>query len=311
MKKTLMFGLLIVCNSVFGQIPGKKMDGPIVIFDTISIKKGDLIYLGKGSDPNSGDYMYITTPKKKLVDVPNKIGIGTHTEYKLIAEGISNNYNGRSFPIKSFSLLTSKNNDDKILGVIQVGASFNGKLDPGIYNQAIDFEAAILAGEIIKINDIDFTKTDSTKELPHFTLTPNGVQPIVFALNGKSKQELYTRTLNWYIVYYKNKNESSITTIENKEVGIVAQKSGVLISKILGTEVFADVEYRFIIEYLDNGIRMNFGFVGDSIQNPDDATQEGYFDEDGQVKKGFQNFKVSVEQMMNEISNSLIDYLSH
>jgi len=159
MKNTLIIGLLILSYSAFGQIPGKKVDGPILIFDTLTINKGDVIYLGKGSDPNSGAFSHITTPRKKLVNVPNKvIPMVTHTEYQLIAEGLSDGYNGRSYSIKHFSKVSSKKNGDDIFGVIDVGLSFDGKLDMSVYNQAVNFEAAILAGEIIKINDIDFTK---------------------------------------------------------------------------------------------------------------------------------------------------------
>jgi hypothetical protein len=310
MTKTLIIGLLILTNSVFGQIPGKRFDGPIVIFDTLTVKKGDVIFLGKGSDPDSGNFIYITTPKKYMTDFT---GNKSYNEFKNTPQGISNNYNGWDFSIKHFSKVSSTKNGDKILGVIALGPQFdeNGTFNLGTYRQAVDFEAAIRAGEIIKINDIDFTKSSRTIEtkIPHFTFTKNGVQPIDVVFNGIRKDVLYTKTLNWYNAYFKNKDENVITTFKNEEVIIAGQKKGVLISRTMGIDLFADIEYRFLIEFSDNEIRLNFGLGGEDAKITEEVSQEDYFDEHGEIKKMYKDLKISIEQMMNEISFLLADYL--
>jgi len=309
MKKTLIIGLLILCNSVFGQIPGKKIDGPIVIFDTLTIKKGDVIVLGKASDPNSGKFSYITTPKKYMTDFS---GDKSYNEWKNASQGISNNYNGDSFEIKYFSKVSSKKNGDKILGVIAVGPSYYGKLDLGMYKQAVNFEAAIQAGEIIKINDIDFTKSSKTakRDIPDFEIDNDGVQPIVVVFDGLSKNELYTRTLDWCDDYYKNRDESFISAFENEEVEIVSKK-GILISRINGIDLFADLEYRFVIEFIENEIRMSFSSLGEADQITEDVSQEEQdaIDKNAKIKKMSEDVKVQTEQMMNEIASSLVDYI--
>ena len=297
------------CHSVFGQIPGKKFDGEIVIFDTLTIKKGDVIFLGKGSDPNSGNFTHITTPKKYMTDLS---GNKSHAEFKNTPQGISNSYNGRSFAIKNFSKVSSKKTGDIILGVIDIGASFDGKLDLGIYNQAVNFESAILAGEIIKINDIDFTNSikKSTREIPHFVLGEDGIQPIFIDFEEMSKGELYAKALNWYNAYYNNENESFLTTFENELVEIDGKKE-VLFSKISGVDLFVDLEYRFRIEFMENKILLDFSSVGEASQITDDASPEDLdsFDNNEKLKKMVENLKVQTEQMMNEISSSLVDYL--
>jgi len=314
MKKTLIIGLLIICHSISGQIPGKKFDGPIVIFDTLTIKKGDVILLGKGSDHKAGKFTYITTPKKELTDTPNKIiGLGTHTEIKNTAQGISNNFSGMAFEIKYFSKVSSKKNGDKILGVIAVGPSYYGKFDLGIYKQAVNFEAAIQAGEIIKINDIDFTKKSSRtikREITQFVISKNDVQPVVVVFEGIGKNELYEKTLEWVDDYYKNQDDNYITTIENEEVEVVGKK-GILISRINGIDLFADLEYRFIIEFMENEIRMNFSSLGEADQNTENVSQEKQdtLDKNAKIQKMSEDVKVQTEQMMNEIASSLVDYL--
>jgi len=306
MKRTLIIGLLILSNSVSGQIPGKKFDGPMVIFDTLTIKKGDIIFLGKGSDPISGNFLHITTPKKYMTDFS---GNKTHEEFKNTPQGISNNYNGRTFAIKDFSKVSSKKNGDMILGVIDVGPSFDGTLNLGMYKQAVNFEAAILAGEIVKINDIDFTKPSRTIEIPHFVFNKDGVQPISVVFNDISKDELYAKTLRWYRDYYKNRDASFLSVIEKERVGIVGLQRGVLISRVFGADVFADLEYRFLIDFIGNEINMNFMIGGEDGQITPDDSPDDYFDENGETRDINEDSKNSIEQMMNEISVSLVDYL--
>ena len=80
MKKTWIMGLLILSNSVFGQIPGKSFDGPIVVLDTLTINKGDIIYLGNGSDLETGNFKYLYAPKNKTIPIVKDIISGFFSE---------------------------------------------------------------------------------------------------------------------------------------------------------------------------------------------------------------------------------------
>lgn len=311
----MIIGLMILSHAAFGQVPGKKVDGPILIFDTLTINKGDVIFLGKGSDPNSGAFSHITTPIKKLVNVPNKvIPVGTHTEYQLIAEGLSESYNGRSYSVQHFSKVSSKKKGEDVFGVIDVGLSFDGKLDLSVYNQAVDFEAAILAGEIVKINDIDFSRPDyytTSREIPQFVFTKEGVLPVVVDFEGKGRDELYRRTVNWYNEYYNNKTENLLRTVENREVEIAGLKNGVLVSKVMGVELFLDIQYQFKIEFIENKIRMTFVSADQLAQFQEELSQEEKesVGNSEKINKMTEDFKIEMEKMMNEISASLVDYL--
>jgi hypothetical protein len=191
--------------------------------------------------------------------------------------------------------------------------SFDGKLDLSVYNQAVNFEAAILAGEIIKINDIDFTKPGKTtsREIPQFIFSKEGVQPIVVDFEGMNRSELFAGTLNWYQDYYRNKVENSIRTDENREVEIAGLKKGVLVSKIMGVELFLDIQYQFKIEFIENSIRMNFVSVDQMGQFLEEFSQEenDSVENSEKINKMTEDFKIEMEKMMNEISASLINYL--
>ena len=306
----MILGFMIFSHAVFGQIPGKKVDGPIFIFDTLSIKKGDVIFLGRGSDSTSGNFIHITTPKKYMTDFS---GNKSHAEFKNTPQGISNNYNGRSFTILNFSKISSKKNGDSYLGVFSIGPTFDGTLNMGMYKQAVDFEAAILAGEIVKINDIDFTKPRKivSREIPQFIFNEESVQPIVVDFEGMSKSELYGRTVNWYNESYYNKVGSSLRAVENIEVEIAALKKGVLVSKIMGVELFLDIQYRFKVEFTEEKIRMSFISVNQMGQIIDEMTQEekDSVENSEKIQKMAEDFKIEMEKMMNEISASLVDYL--
>ena len=306
----MILGFMIFSHAVFGQIPGKKVDGPIFIFDTLSIKKGDVIFLGRGSDSTSGNFIHITTPKKYMTDFS---GNKSHAEFKNTPQGISNNYNGRSFTILNFSKISSKKNGDSYLGVFSIGPTFDGTLNMGMYKQAVDFEAAILAGEIVKINDIDFTKPRKivSREIPQFIFNEESVQPIVVDFEGMSKSELYGRTVNWYNESYYNKVGSSLRAVENIEVEIAALKKGVLVSKIMGVELFLDIQYRFKVEFTEEKIRMSFISVNQMGQIIDEMTQEekDSMENSEKIQKMAEDFKIEMEKMMNEISASLVDYL--
>jgi len=111
-------------------------------------------------------------------------------------------------------------------------------------------------------------------------------------------------------IYYKNKEESFISTFENEEVEVVGKK-GILISRINGIDLFADLEYRFVIEFIENEIRMNFSSLGETDQIAEDVSQEEQDarDKNAKIKKMSEDVKVQTEQMMNEIASSLVDYL--
>jgi len=126
-----------------------------------------------------------------------------------------------------------------------------------------------------------------------------------------NKSELYAGTINWYQDYYKNKIENLIRILENREVEITGLKKGVFVSKIMGVDLFLDIQYEFKIEITENGIRMNFVFGDQVVQSMEEVSQEEKDSPDNseKINKMTEGFKMEMEKMMNEISDSLVNYL--
>lgn len=127
MKKLILFPLLILSFSLIAQIPGKKSDDPVKIGE-IEIKTGDILNLGRGSDPRTGDFVFIYQPPNYIAGIE---------EIKL-----DKMYAGSEIEIKHFKIYSRKKIGEKTFAVINIGG----------LNNAIELEAAINAGEIVAIN---------------------------------------------------------------------------------------------------------------------------------------------------------------
>ena len=69
MKKLLAcLPFLAIMLPIIAQIPGTKTVGPIVILDSITVNENDTLMLGIGSDPRTGDFVFIYQPKKSQVN---------------------------------------------------------------------------------------------------------------------------------------------------------------------------------------------------------------------------------------------------
>lgn len=115
MKKTLIIAILILSNAVFGQIPGKTIEGSVVLFDTLTVKQGDIIYLGKGSDPETGGFIHLYAPKDKLVNtLYNIFSKDTDLCHKVIPKkNLDSNFAGSQLVVESFSIISSKKKEKK------------------------------------------------------------------------------------------------------------------------------------------------------------------------------------------------------
>lgn len=133
MKKIITLTILSVLSLYKGysQIPGYKMEGPITIFDTLKVYEGDTLYLGKGSDPRTGDFVFIYTPMNVLLGTPQVFlhALYSHTKVQ----------------VKFFKSFESRKIGKKVFTV----ADFGG------LNNVIELEGAITSGEIIRINSVD------------------------------------------------------------------------------------------------------------------------------------------------------------
>lgn len=322
MKKTLIIGILILSNTVFGQIPGKTIEGPIVLFDTLTVKKGDIIYLGKGSDPETGNFIHLYAPKNKVTPLVAEIILEEFTEKDIEFKSIprmdlDKGFAGKQLVVESFSKVSSKKKGEKILGVINMkeyqfieGIFFN--------NVVVDFEPALRSGEIIKISTSELTEKASEVELlfTPFEMTRKGIAPVVVAINNLSKNELYNKTLNWTNSFYQIQNQATITSVPDEKININDFAKNVKLSTIMGMDLIADLPYLFTVDFTDGEITMTFTLGG---KNGDITDENGeviantspsrMFNKKGEVLKMSKILKIEAEKVMNDLSYALVDYL--
>lgn len=336
MKKTLIIGLLILSNSAFGQIPGKTIEGPVVLFDTLTIKKGDIIYLGKGSDTETGNFIHLYAPKNKTVNtLYNIFSKDSDLSHKVIPQrNLEGNFEGSQLVVESFSIVSSKKKGKKILGVINMR---NDQFTEGMVllqgavflnNVVVDFEPAIISGEIIKISDPELAEKAQEVELiaekdpevelliSPFEMTQKGIEPVVVTINNLNKNELYKKTLNWTNLFYQSQNEATITSVPDEKININAFAKNVRFGRIMGMDLFADMPYVFTVDFTDGEIRMTFTLGGENGDITDgngeviaNTSPSSIFDKNGDVRKMSEIFKAEAERMMNDLSYSMIDYL--
>jgi hypothetical protein len=326
MKKTLIIVILILSNTVFGQIPGKAFEGPVVLFDTLTIKKGDIIYLGKGSDRETGSFINLYAPKDKTVNtLYNIFSNDSDLSHKVIPQqNLDGNFAGSQLAVESFSLVSSRKKGKKILGVINMKENqfTEGKVllqgDVFLNNVVVDFEPAIRSGEIIKISAPIFTEKVPEREIlfSPFLMTTKGIAPVVVAINNLSKNELYNKTLNWTSSFYQIQNQATITSIPDEKININGITKNVKYARFMDNDVFVDLPYLFTVDFTDGEITMSFT-LGDKNGNITDeygevianASPSRIFDKNGEVRKMSKIFKVEAEKAMNDLSYALVDYL--
>ena len=164
------------------------------------------------------------------------------------------------------------------------------------------FQPVIQAQDSITVNS-----------LPKFELLPNGVQPIVITIDSSNAKELYKKTLNWVQETYKNPEKVLKTNIENEKIRVDGFKDNVwnFQNKLMGVNVWYDVEYSFNIDFKDNKMRMSFTF-GDTYSDGVKSTIDynHIYKENGELYKTCKNTPEGMNQMMNELSLSLYNYLT-
>jgi hypothetical protein len=131
MKALSLIVLCFVSSAAIAQIYGKKTKGAITIFDSVTVKPGDTIYLGRGS-AQRGEFSYIYQP-------PN-VWAGSREM------SLGRNFANMKAVIKFFKNQKTARAGEKVVAVVNFGG----------FNEVADLEPAIEAGEIIAINNHKF-----------------------------------------------------------------------------------------------------------------------------------------------------------
>lgn len=244
--------------------------------------------------PETGNFKYLYIPKNKTVNTLSQI-FSTNSDlgHQVMPQiNLNKGFAGIQFTVGSFSNVSSNKTGNKTLGVIDV-SQYTFIEGPSSTQAVVDFEQAIISGEIIKIKAINYRK------IPQFVFNKDSIQPVV--VESKRMQELYSKTLRWYYAYYYNKAATPVTTVENKEITIAGVKNGLSMGRLMGVEVTLPVKYRFLIAFKENEIQLTFISVGDGdlMTEPKNTKR----------KKAYEDLKVKIDAMMNELSASLVAFL--
>jgi hypothetical protein len=149
MRYSFFLLLLIASIHVNAQIAGRRTKDAIMIFDSIEVKPGDTIFLGRGSD-RRGAFEYVYQPPNAWVGTPE--------------ESLARNFANTRSVIKHFKNQKSKRAGEKVVAVVNFGG----------FNCVADLEPAIEAGEILAINGHNFNeKPVAVKEVNQPTTQVN------------------------------------------------------------------------------------------------------------------------------------------
>lgn len=137
-------------------------------------------------------------------------------------------------------------------------------------------------------------------------LTANGIEAVVTDVDSLTAAQLYTKTIDWVHLNYKNPNEVIKANIPNEMLRIDGFQSGFFEMKALGS-VYYDISYTVTFSFKDD--RYKFEFVVTDRTNKGyqlTFTERNFFKKkDGSVRKMYQlahnSFNASLEGL----------YLSH
>jgi Domain of unknown function (DUF4468) with TBP-like fold len=153
------------------------------------------------------------------------------------------------------------------------------------------------------------------QQIPSFELTKNGVSPIVITVDSLNASELYKRTQHWVLDYYKDQKNALKTDVENQKILVEAKKKNAWFYASTGISIQYDVEYTLFLEFQDKQISISFE-LGKTWDHSEGKEANSYFidyrkiwKESGEVHKIYKEAKPGIDQMMNEISYEIVNYL--
>ena len=169
--------------------------------------------------------------------------------------------------------------------------------------------------QLLLVSFMLLSKITSAQQIPPFELTKDGIEPIVIIVDSLNASQLYRKTLNWIQENYKNPREVLKVDLKNEKVRIEDIKKNVWFYSISDTTFYYDVEYFFNVNFEYNKISMSFDF-GNTWNRSAQYVTHSYrinykklWKQNGEVHPIYKETKPGIDQMMNELSLSLINYL--
>lgn len=156
----------------------------------------------------------------------------------------------------------------------------------------------------IAISSICIGQTNDKESVGKFEYSEVGLNDFVVTnIDGKTKEEIYSKAINWVKETYKNPDLVLKMQIINEKLRIDAIATDLL--KVKG--VSSNLNYFIEISFRDN--KYKFEILSLLYENSVDYKKIPNFKTDKKLIKNFGNTPVDIENYFNKLNQSLIDYI--
>lgn len=157
---------------------------------------------------------------------------------------------------------------------------------------------------LVVISGVCFSQTNEKILAQKFEYTETGLNDYVVAeVNGKTKSEIYNKTINWIKETYKNSEAVLKMKIENEKLRIDAVALDLL--KVRGFS--SNLNYLIEISFKDN--KYKFEIVSLLYNNETDYKKIPNFKTEKKYIKNFGNTPNDIEDYFNTLNQKLKEYV--
>lgn len=162
----------------------------------------------------------------------------------------------------------------------------------------------------------------SLSSFAQFTYDERGLTPN-FTVNDvpdKNQKELYQKSLNWLKETYKNPDKVIKATIEYEKIRWEGVALDAMCHSALGTTDCYNTTYTIELVFKDgkfkfNPIAISYRISGSqyalsSTEHIDFTTGQYYYNRNGKLKSRTATIPGSVELLLNNLNNRLVDYIT-
>ncbi len=145
-------------------------------------------------------------------------------------------------------------------------------------------------------------------------LNPEGEMTIILKTQTK-KNLLYNRTIKWINATYQNPEKVIVGQQQNESVNVQGYKSNTILWKSAGVSGSLGMSYHIYFTFQDSSLI--FRFTVDEVRNEtyaasaqNNAYLSNFFKKDGTIRPFYSDWKIQLEQKINELFFSYIEKLN-
>lgn len=153
-----------------------------------------------------------------------------------------------------------------------------------------------------------------------FKYDSNGLTDyVVIEKEGKTKEQIYLKTVNWIKETYNSPDDVIKAKIENEKIIFIGSSKDIMVFSSLGLKNHFLVKYRIEIAFKDNKFKFDVTKL-EYYQNPSEYVSAGYhsilgfnraiFSKKGKVRKVSTNTNERIPKYFNDLVLSLSNYIN-